>query len=253
MDATPPRQKIMFLCTRTCYKRRVTWYKRHKIVFGKNFTKEDIKDVIHKPENLSDEIIERIIRVHRKHTTSEFRHSHQHNKEFNYPSYLMNDEGDLQNDYIKTDFWNEIHKIPTKARHNNSYITVVGRMDKYWANTLLLLISKLILMMRLIPKNTNIPPRVPIPKPEKPNEYRPLSVCNDLFCFVNNEYSKHAAAAMERANTLHDAVTTYRKGKGCSSLVVIELSAREDRIESGKLSALIMEDMEFFSTGSLMK
>jgi len=151
----------------------------------------------------------------------------------------------MDNTFIEEDFWKAIYSIPNKARHDNFHLSVIGRMHKSWANTLLLLV-KLIMATRIIPKNINILSRIPIPKPEKPNEYRPLSVCDDLFCFVNSIYSKHAAAATERAQYLHDAVTAYRKGKGCSSLVSIELSTREDCIESGKLCALIMEDIEKF-------
>ena len=210
---------------------------------NKKFTKEDIKDVIHPYNSLNEEICERIIKAHGPHTADEFRHPKNYNKEFNYPFYFTSANGDLDNEFIDQDFWKAIYSIPTKARHNNFYIAVVGRMHKSWAITLLQII-KLIMVLRVIPKNINILSRIPIPKPEKPNEYRPLSVCDDLFCFVNGIFAKHASAAMERAKCLHDAVTAYRKGKGCSALVSIELSAREDCIESGKKCGLIMEDIE---------
>ena len=211
----------------------------------KKFTRNDIKDVVHNSEQLDESTIQSIIKAHGKHTAEEFRAPSSPNPLFNYPFYFINKQGDLANTFIEDDFWKAIKKIPTKARHDDFHLAIFGRMNINWANSLLK-IAKLILVMRLVPKNINILSRIPIPKPDRPNEYRPLSVCDDLFCFVNSVFTKHASIATELAKTLHDGVTAYRPGKGCQTLVSIELAAREDCIESGKMCALIMEDIEKF-------
>jgi len=211
----------------------------------RKITKDDIKNIIHPNNKLNEEIINRILKAHGPHTAEEFRAPEKHNPLFDYPFFFTNNKGDLNNTFIEEDFWNAINKIPTKARFDNYHIAIAGRMHKSWASTLLN-IAKLILVLRLVPQNINILSRIPIPKPGKQNEYRPLSVCEDLFCFVNGVFAKHAAAATEKAEVLHDAVMAYRKGKGCQSLVTVELAIREDCIESGKLCALLLEDIEKF-------
>ena len=211
----------------------------------KIFTREDVKDVIHNSEQLDEETINRIIQAHGPHTAEEFKPPKSPNPLFNYPFFFINGEGDLPNTFIEDDFWKAIKKIPSKARHEDFQLAIFGRTNKIWAEAILKL-AKLILVMRLIPQNINILSRIPIPKPDRPNEYRPLSVCDDLFCFVNSVFTKHASRATELAKTLHDGVTAYRPGRGCHSLVAVELAAREDCIESGKMCALIMEDIEKF-------
>jgi len=70
--------------------------------------------------------------------------------------------------------------------------------------------------------------RVPIPKPGRIDEYRPLSLCDDIFCFVSRIVAQRTSEAIERAGTLHDGIATYRKGKGCAFLNETELAVRED-------------------------
>jgi len=211
----------------------------------KIFTKNDIQNVIYNSDQMNEEITKSVIEAHGPHTAGEFRPPKFTKPHFNYPFYFINEKGDLANTFIEDDFWRAMKKIPSKARHEDFQLAIFGRMNRNWASSLLN-IAKLILVMRVIPQNINILSRIPIPKPDRPNEYRPLSVCDDLFCFVNGVFSKYASKAMELAKSLHDGVTAYRPGRGCQSLVSIELAVREDCIESGKMCALIMEDIEKF-------
>jgi len=210
-------------------------------------TREDVKKLVNPYNKMNEETIQAVMKAHGSHTAKMYTSPIEHNKEFNYPFFLINNTGTIHpsGSQLETDFWKAMKSIPTKARHNNFHISILGRFDKDWTLTLLN-ISKLIMITRFIPKCIKELTRYPIPKPNKPNEYRPLSICDDFFCFLNGVYAKVTSAATEKANILHEAVTAYRPGKGCQMMVSVELCLREDCIESGKLCAHIMEDEEKF-------
>ena len=88
--------------------------------------------------------------------------------------------------------------------------------------------------------------RIPIPKFNRPNEFRPISLCNDIFCFINDVMAAFTSDKMEKANILHKGIAAYRKGKGCAMLVSSEVGIREDSLESTIPSCWYEEDDEKF-------
>jgi len=88
--------------------------------------------------------------------------------------------------------------------------------------------------------------RFPIPKTGKANEYRPISLCHDLYCFLNGIITTYSSAGIEKANILHVGITAFRKGKGCHSLVTVEQSFREDCLEGNYPTVQLDEDEEKF-------
>jgi len=58
--------------------------------------------------------------------------------------------------------------------------------------------------------------------------------------------TSYSSAAIEKAKILHNGLTAYQKGKGCSNLVTTELSFREDCLESHAPAVQIDEDEEKF-------
>lgn len=88
--------------------------------------------------------------------------------------------------------------------------------------------------------------RIPIPKPGVANEYRPMSLCHDIYCFINDIIADLTANAIEKAGFLPVGVSAYREGMGCSMLVATEMSVHEDCIESNIPSWRLDEDEEKF-------
>jgi len=88
--------------------------------------------------------------------------------------------------------------------------------------------------------------RFPIPKPGKSNEYRPISLCNDLYCYINAISTSYSSLGIEKADILHDGMYAYRRGRGCSSLVTTELCFREDCREHNLPVLQLDEDEEKF-------
>ena len=142
-------------------------------------------------------------------------------------------------------FYRAITAVSGKARHENFYMAVLGHMGQKWPETMLKII-RLILVMRYMPTRYKQLTRVPIPKPGRPDEYRPLSICDDVFCFVNGIAAQRTAEEIEKAGILYDGIAAYRKGKGCAFLNKTELVVREDIPESQMLACQIDEDEEKF-------
>jgi len=209
-------------------------------------TLKDVPYLVHKGASLPRKIKKAFVRAHGPHTARLFREPVEDNPEFFYPFYLKNEKGVMQNgDELEKSLWKAISSTPSKARFEGFQLAVVGRFGARWRN-LLLRIIKLILIMRYIPTALKKMARFPIPKPGKHNEYRPISLCHDLYCFIMGIITSYSSAAIERAGILHEGLTAYQKGKGCSNLVTTELSFREDCLENYVPSVQIDEDEEKF-------
>jgi len=207
---------------------------------------EDIALLIQNGATLSRKIKKAFIRAHGPHTARLFEEPKEDNPEFFYPFYLNDDKGRMQNeDELEKGLWRAISSTPTKARYEGFQLAVIGRFGKRWRNLLLQLV-KLILLMRYIPSGLKKMARFPIPKPGKHNEYRPISLCHDLYCFIMGVITTHSSAAIERAGILHEGLSAYQKGKGCANLVTTELCFREDCLEGHVPSVQIDEDEEKF-------
>lgn len=84
----------------------------------------------------------------------------------------------------------------------------------------------------------------PIPKPGSVNEHRPISLCHDLYCFINAISTLHTSRGIEDAKILHEGITAFVKGNGCTTLVGVEQAVREGCVESGIPTSQTDEDEE---------
>ena len=110
---------------------------------------------------------------------------------------------------------------------------------------------KMMMILRILPQQTKIQTRVPIPKP-KPGETRPLSLLHDDMCFILGFLTKHYTICVEKLNLLPPSLRAYRKGMGTSAITLLDLAMREDAVSFGRLMALTAEDEEkFFDRVSL--
>ena len=216
-----------------------------KLKPDRKISAKDVKNLIHNGRRLDKKIKEKFIKAHGKHIAKLFIRP-PIRKEFHYPfeigyfSGVMTKRKEIWDMFIKG-----ISGIPGKARYENFQMAVIGRFNKYWQNCLFKLIE-LMLVIRFVPNCLKTISRHPIPKPGKVNETRPISLCHDIFCFVNGIMAKYLTNATEKAEILHPGVTAYRPELGCSSLVATELCFKEDVAESGLPACQLDEDEEKF-------
>ena len=206
----------------------------------------DIDKLVHNGHKLPKRIKEAFIKAHGHHVSKLFKPPQEDCKELFYPFYLTSNKGDMnEDDEITESFYKSIASIPTKARYDGFQLAVLGRFGRRWQRQLLNII-KLILIMRYVPSSLKKIARFPIPKPGKTGEYRPISLCNDLYCFLNGIITTYTSAGIERARILHDGLVAYRVGKGCHSLVTIEQCFREDCVAGRWPAVQLDEDEEKF-------
>lgn len=209
-------------------------------------TEKDISSLVHSGDKLPKKLKTAFVKAHGNHIRQLFQPPKEDCKELFYPFYLRDKLGKMNEDETIGDcFWNAISSIPTKARHDGFQLAVLGRFGRRW-QLQLLAIAKLILIMRYVPHSLKKMARYPIPKPGKVNEYRPISLCNDLYCFLNGIITKYTSAGIEKAKILHDGIVAYRRGRGCHSLVTIEQCFREDCVAGGWPAVQLDEDEEKF-------
>jgi len=212
----------------------------------RKISKSDINHLIHNGNSLPNEIKDAFINAHQNHTKKLFQAPETRHAALNYPFYLTNEDGKMnEDDKVRESYFKAITAIPGKARHEGFQLAVLGRFGKRWQLVMLNLI-KLMLIMRYLPNDVKKISRFPIPKPGKQNEYRPISLCTDTYCFVNALCTVRTSAAIEKLKILHEGITAYRKGRGCANLVATELCFREDCREGGIPSAQVDEDEEKF-------
>ena len=206
----------------------------------------DIPKLIKDGGKLPWSIKQAFIKAHGKHTSDLFRAPSTPHKALFYPFFLSSGNGEMNKEKdFKESFWNAITLVPGKARLEGFHLAVVGRFGRRWQQCLYDM-SKLILIMRYIPRKLKAIARFPIPKPGRVNEYRPISLCHDLYCFINAISTLHTSRGIEEAKILHEGITAYVKGKGCTTLVGVEQAVREDCVESGVPTSQTDEDEEKF-------
>ena len=216
-----------------------------KLMPARIITEKDIPNLIHNGDKLPKHIKKSFIKAHGSHIRKLFKPG-KVKREFFYPFYLENEEGKMHaEELLEQMYWNAIEKVPSKARYEGYHMAVIGRFGGRWQN-LLLQILKLTLLLRYIPPDLKRIARYPIPKPGKINEYRPISLCHDAYCFINGVCTKLTSEAIEKAGVLHDGMTAYRTGRGCTTLVTAELCFREDCLEHGFPTLQLDEDEEKF-------
>ena len=209
-------------------------------------SKKNLGTLLPNHKKLSKKVKQAFLKAHGPHTAKLFREPSEDRKELFYPFFLTSIKGDMNEDsrFIRN-FWKGLVRIPGKARYEGFQMSVIGRFGGRWGN-LLLNLTKLMLVMRYIPPELRKMARFPIPKPGKTNEYRPISLCNDLYCYINSISTSYSSIGIEQSNLLHDGMNAYRKGRGCSSLVTTELSFREDCSEHNIPTLQLDEDEEKF-------
>jgi len=209
-------------------------------------SEKDVNKLVHNGHKLSAKIKKAFINAHGPHVSKLFRPPEIDHKDLYYPFYLTNNRGAINEEMeIDKSFWKALVSVPSKARHDGYQLAVIGRLGKRWQLQLLKII-KLLLVMRYIPESLKKIARFPIPKPGKTNEYRPISLCNDTYCFLNGIITKYSSAGIERARILHEGIVAYRKGRGCHSLVTIEQCFREDCVAGPWPAVQLDEDEEKF-------
>jgi len=206
----------------------------------------DIPKLIKNGDKLPLKIKRAFVSAHGAHTARLFRHPKIEHKTLYYPFYLQSYDGEAHGDQELAEmFWKSLTATPGKARYEGYHMSVVGRFGARWQKCLFDII-KLILLMRFIPRKLKKVARFPIPKPGRVNEYRPISLCHDVYCFINAVSTSYSSKGIQDANILHEGITAYVKGKGCSTLVGVEQSIREDCVESGVPMSQTDEDEEKF-------
>ena len=209
-------------------------------------TMADIPNLVHNGNRMSTKLKRAFLRAHGKHTARLFRPPKKDHEELHFPFYLTASDGTMHEEaQFEESFWKSLASTPGKARYNGFHMAVVGRFGQRWQKCLLH-ISKLILIMRYVPNKLKTIARFPIPKPGRVNEYRPISLCHDLYCFINAECTKITSKGIEKTNILHAGIAAYVKGRSCTTLVGVEQGVREDCIESGVPSSQTDEDEEKF-------
>ena len=209
-------------------------------------TDKDIPNLISNGEKLPKKIKSAFLKAHGKHIAKLFTPPKTDHESLFYPFYLLSRDGFIHHeDQLETWYWKSLASVPGKARYEGFHMAVIGRFGPRWRRTFLQII-KLILVMRYIPNNLKSMARFPIPKPGRVNEYRPISLCNDIYCFVNAISTHYSSKGIIAANILHSGIGAYVKGRGCSNLVSVEQAIREDCIESGMPSSQTDEDEEKF-------
>ena len=217
-----------------------------KLKSTRKVTIADIPTLIKNGHKLPMEIKKKFVLAHGEHTASLFCEPEKDREEFFYPFFLIGKEGEInKEDMLKESFMKAITGIPGKARHEGFQMAVLGRFGKRWRNVMYDLV-KLMLIMRYVPPDLKKISRFPIPKPGRVGEYRPISLCHDMYCFLNGIVTVVSSQGIEKAKILHDGLTSYRPGMGCTTLVGVEQAFREDCVQSGIPSAQIDEDEEKF-------
>jgi len=217
-----------------------------KLSPDRKLTMADIPKLIHKGDRLSRKVKRSFLRAHNKHTANLFRAPKRDRKEFFYPFFLLNEAGIMNNESATEEkFLTSLASIPCKARHAGFQMATLGRFGSRWRHLLWKLL-KIMFIMRYIPNDLKKISRYPIPKPGKLNEYRPISLCNDVYCFLNGIITGITSAAIEKVMLLHKGITSYRRGKSCATLVTVEQSFREDCIERNLPTVQLDEDEEKF-------
>jgi len=206
----------------------------------------DIPKLIKNGDKLPLKLKRAFIAAHGAHTSKLFRPPKKEHKALYYPFFLKSYDGEAHcEENLAEMFWKSLTAIPGKARYDGYHMSIIGRFGYRWQKCLFDIV-KLILLMRFIPRRLKKVARFPIPKPGRVNEYRPISLCHDVYCFINAISTTYSSKGIQESNILHEGITAYVKGKGCSTLVGVEQSIREDCVESGVPMSQTDEDEEKF-------
>ena len=82
--------------------------------------------------------------------------------------------------------------------------------------------------------------RIPIPKPDKPDQTRPISI----FSFLTDQVSKYLSDGVKATGKLGPEITAYRKNKSVNDITLDQRCTIEDALEFERLLGIIKEDEE---------
>ena len=94
------------------------------------------------------------------------------------------------------------------------------------------------------PSKTKELSRFPIPKQGKPNEYRPASLLDDLYCIVISFSFKQLARTLEESGVFSEDVNTYRPGNSAEETPNAMAVKQQETAQTGEPFVMICEDGE---------
>jgi hypothetical protein len=131
--------------------------------------------------------------------------------------------------YTFTQLEQDIAPVPDASRYQQSHINILARLHKDWA-TLYHKLVNLCLICRIIPKQTKIMARIPIPKPGSVDR-RPISVMHAIEAHLSTIVAYHLDKSLENTKALPRYITAYRKNKSCVDITLSHAAAIEDVIQ----------------------
>ena len=163
-----------------------------------------------------------------------FKPPDQPNEAYNWPAYVDQETGEIEDGGYTEMFWRAIEAVPSKARHENFHLSVLGRMPPIWrlvAKDLLLIV----LLTRDLPDEFMPCSRLPIPK-AKPGQTRPLALTHDACGFLWGVVGNWLNEANIKAGDANPDLVAYKAGRGCDDITLVDIAAREDAVASGKVT-----------------
>ena len=103
-------------------------------------TKMDVSKLIKNHHDLHRDHVQEIIKARNSGIASLFRKPENSNPLFNYPYWYTGDKGCFSDPDLRIKFFKSIRSIPSKARHKNYHLQVLGRLGLPWALVALLLL-----------------------------------------------------------------------------------------------------------------
>ena len=168
-----------------------------------------------------------------------------HIPSLNYTFFYNCSSGKFSVDSVADDLYKSISNTPRKSRHKGFHLAVIGRLPSIWIDGVLLFIQN-VLVSRCPPRNIKVMTRIPIPKPDKPGQTRPISLADDMFPFLTDQVSKKFSCGVEETGQLGPEITAYRQNKSVTDITVDQRCTIEDALEFGKLLGIVKENEEFF-------
>ena len=156
-----------------------------------------------------------------------FRPPAEHAKELEWPWFYEAKSGVFSDMGLIKKFDKMILTTPTKERHGGFSLQVLGRLPEKFARAFKS-IMRSTLVTRLYANDMKRTTRIPIPKNGKPNETRPISICQDAFCYISSIIQDAFSKGLESATLLNDNLFAYRKGFSSVDLLSCHLAAMED-------------------------
>ena len=148
----------------------------------------------------------------------------------NYAFYFDCETGEFSDKDLPKEFYNSITSIPGKSRHGGFHMAVLGRLPPKWQRGLLLFLQN-VLVTRCPPPSIKSMTRILIPKSNKPDETRPISLTDDTYSLLTQQISKRMSEEMEATGRMGEEIKVYRKGKSTTDITVDERCIMEEALE----------------------